>query len=308
MKGPRIMNEGFEINTVLGRRRMDRGVVALSHEHICCYSEYLKRMSKNYLDTEALIERAVGILVEMKRQYGLGLFIDCTPLNIGRNVEVLKQVSQRSGVDIVCSTGFYHNDEPIEDCLSAEGMAEFMLEDVKQVGAGVIKAAVEDEHLSLFNAKLLRASARAQRQSHLPIVLHTNAHNKNALEAVELLMSEGVEPKRLAVGHLSDTEDIGYIKHFADLGCYVALDRLYDNTTEDYVRSKLKQITALCEAGYEDRVLLSHDDSVFAGFSAAPKIGNPRWSYLFDFIIPQLDRKTAEKIVQINPLRMLCGI
>lgn len=301
------MNEGFEISTVLGRRRMDGGVVTLSHEHISCYSEYLKQMSVNYLDTEALIESAAGLLAQMKKQYGLGLFIDCTPLNIGRDVEVLKQVSQRSGVDIVCSTGFYYNDEPIEDCLSAEGLAAFMLEDAKQVGAGVIKSAVEYEHLSPFNVKLLKASALAQRQSHLPIVLHTNAHNKNALEAVDLLMSEGVEPKRLVVGHLSDTEDIGYIKHFADLGCYVALDRLYDHTTEGYVRAKLKQITALCEAGYEDRVLLSHDDSVFAGFSVAPKIGKPRWPYLFDFIIPQLDQKTAEQIVQINPLRMLCG-
>ena len=62
--------------------------------------------------------------------------------------------------------------------------------------------------------------------------MHTNANNKNGVKAVEILLSENVEPKNIVVGHLSDTNDNEYIKNFAKLGCWVALDRMYDNKTE----------------------------------------------------------------------------
>lgn len=39
---------------------------------------------------------------------------------------------------------------------------------------------------------------------------------------------------------------------FAKSGCYVALDRMYDNKNELYVTSKVNQITALCDAGYAE--------------------------------------------------------
>ena len=45
--------------------------------------------------------------------------------------------------------------------------------------------------------------------------MHTNANNKNGVKAVEILLSENVEPKNIVVGHLSDTNDNEYIKNFA---------------------------------------------------------------------------------------------
>lgn len=279
---------------------------ALSHEHICCYSEYLNTMSRSYLDKNELINKATDILKNMKEKYGLGLFVDCTPLNIGRNIELLKSISMLSGVNIVCSTGFYYNDEPILNCASAETLADYIIEDANAVCAGIIKAAVEYERISDFNAKLLKASAIAQKKTGLPIVLHTNANNKNGATAVEILLNCHVDPKKIVVGHLSDTADIEYIKHFAKIGCYIALDRMYDNASDEYVNAKIAQITALCEAGFSDNLLLSHDDSVFQGFCDRPQIKEPRWSYLFEYIIPKLDKAISEKRIMTNPVQLLC--
>lgn len=301
------MNDFVEARTVLGKRKIRKDAVTLSHEHICCYSEYLNIMSKSYLDKTGLAEKSADILKNMKEKYGLELFIDCTPVNIGRDVELLKKVSELSGVDIVCSTGFYYNDEPILDCMSAETLAEFIAGNANNTCAGIIKAAVEYDTVSPFNIKLLKASAIAQRKTGLPIILHTNANNKNGVKAVEILLSENAEPKKIVVGHLSDTNDIEYIKNFARSGFYVALDRMYDNKTEEYITSKINQINALCEAGYADRILLSHDDSVFQGFCDKPQIRIPRWSYMFEYILPRLDNDIAKKILQKNPLTMLCG-
>lgn len=301
------MDSFCEIRTVLGKKKIGKNTVTLSHEHICCYSEYLNTMSASYLDKNKLVAQSVSILKNMKKKYGVGLFIDCTPLNIGRDVELLKRVAELSDVDIVCSTGFYYSNDAILDCMSAEALADFTVEDANNTCAGIIKAAVEYDMISDFNIKLLKASAIAQKKTGLPIVLHTNANNKNGIEAVEILLAENVKPQKIVVGHLSDTEDAEYIKHFAKLGCYVALDRMYDNKNEEYIKSKINQINAICDAGYTDKLLLSHDDAVFQGFCDTPRIKEPRWSYMFEYIIPKLDNKSVDKILTENPLKILCG-
>lgn len=299
------MDKNCEIRTVLGKKRFGKNTATLSHEHICCYSEYLNMISETYLNKAELIEKSVAVLKEMKEKYNLGLLIDCTPLNIGRDVEILKKVSELSGVDVVCSTGFYYNDEPILNCMSAETLAEFIVNDANNIGAGIIKAAVEYDTISDFNIKLLKAVAIAQKKTGLPIVLHTNANNKNGLKAVEILFNENVEPKKIVVGHLSDTDDLQYIKSFAKSGCYVAFDRIYGNASDDYINSKINQIVEFCEAGYENKLLLSHDDAVFMGFDNKPQIKTPRWDFLFDHIIPKLDLKLSQKILEENPISML---
>lgn len=76
--------------------------------------------------------------------------------------------------------------------------------------------------------------------------------------------------------------------------------------SDEYVNAKIAQITALCEAGFSDNLLLSHDDSVFQGFCDRPEIKEPRWSYLFEYIIPKLDKAIAEKRIMTNPVQLLC--
>lgn len=294
-----------EIKTVLGKKKIPEDTKTLAHEHICCYSEYLDMMSNGYLDKNMLIKRSSDILKNIKAEYGVGLFLDCTPVNIGRNIELLKSVAELSGVDIVCSSGFYYSDEPILNCMSAEALADYIVKDANTVCAGLLKAAVEYKTVSDFNVKLLKATAIAQRRTGLPIVLHTNAGNKNGAQAVDILLDCNVDPEKIVVGHLSDTEDLEYIKSFAESGCYVALDRMYDNKSEGYITAKINQITALCEAGYSDKLLLSHDDSVFQGFCENPQIKEPRWRYMFDYILPRLEKSVVNKILSENPLKLL---
>lgn len=301
------MNKTVTVQTVTGRKKLASNTVTLPHEHICCFSAYLRQMSDGYLDRDGLVRQAVGVLKHMKEQYGLGLFVDCTPLNIGRDTDLLKEVSEQSQVDIVCSTGFYYNEEPIPNCMSAQTLAGFIRTDAKKVGAGIIKAAVEQPVLTDFQIKLLQASAIAHKETGLPIVLHTNAANRNGTKAAQILTEAGVDPHHITVGHLSDTDDADYVKTFAQMGCYVALDRLYGSQDEAYLQSKVRLITALCDAGYTDRILLSHDDAVFQGFSANPQLQTPRWNYLFDCILPRLNQDVAQIIAQRNPLAMLCG-
>ncbi len=281
--------------------------ITLAHEHICCYSEYLHKMAgADYIDKEKLLRCSVDYLKELKEKYKLQTFIDCTPINIGRDIELLKKVSEKSGVNIICSTGFYYTDEPPLYNTSIDDLCDYIATDAKNINAGIIKCAVENEIISPLNEKLLRASAKAQLKLNLPIVMHTNARNKNGIKALEIILSEGVNPQAVTVAHLSDTDDVGYIKQFAECGCYIGLDRLYDSTSDEYIESKLKAITTLCETGYSNNILLSHDALFFNGFDKSAQINKtPRLNYCFDYILPQLPEKIAKQIMTNNVLRML---
>ena len=73
------------INTVLGSVD-DREIKAtLSHEHICCYSEYIHKMTGNKsFDKDELVKVSVEVFKRFKDTYGINLFVDCTPVNLGR--------------------------------------------------------------------------------------------------------------------------------------------------------------------------------------------------------------------------------
>ena len=294
------------IKTVLGDIADCELGVTLPHEHICCFSEYFYKMGGNsYLDKELLACTSVNYLKELKAKFGLSSFVDCTPVNIGRDIELLKRISYESGVNIIASTGFYYTNEPLLD-KDSEYIAKHLTKDAGNVNAGIIKAAIEYEELSPFDKKLLKAYAIAQKNLGLPIVLHTNARNKNALVALEILLSGGVSASAITVGHLSDTDDVDYINEVARLGCYVGLDRMYEHTTEEYIGKKLYCINSLCENGYADKILVSHDALFFNGFDRAPKVNEkPRFAYIFEHILPRLDKDIAEKITVKNPIRML---
>ena len=298
------------IRTVLGDIEKSKLGTMLSHEHICCYSEYLYTMAGNkYLDKEKLTEISAEYLKELKSKYGLNTFIDCTPVNIGRDIELLKKVSKQSDVNIICSTGFYYTEESIFYNHSIDYIADFIVSDANKINAGILKCAVENEQISPFNEKILKATAKAQLKLGLPIVMHTNANNKNGMKAVEILLNEGVKPEAITVGHLSDTNDLEYIKQIAKHGCYIGFDRLYGNITEEYILKTVAKIKEFYNSGFADKILLSHDAAFFNGFEAEPKINkNPRFSYCFDYILPMLSKDIADKLMKENPFKMLkCG-
>ena len=300
-------NKSNTIKTVLGCVSENEINAVLGHEHICCYSEYLSMMSGNgYINFSEIEEKATAVLIELKALYGLNLFIDCTPVNIGRNVELLKRISEKSGVHIVCSTGFYYTEEPVLYNTSAAELSEHMVRDAEKVNAGIIKAAVENESLSSFNNKLLTASAMAHKALGLPIVVHTNANNKSGMKALEVLLNCGVSPEAVVIGHLSDTDNMEYVLDIARSGCYIGLDRIYDNTSLEYITKKVDTILKLSDAGFGDKIILSHDEQFFNGFDSAANIKEKtRFSHIFEYICPRLEKSMLMKIIRQNPIRML---
>ena len=296
------------IKTVSGDIRRETLGIILPHEHIFCASEVLLTMGgASYFDKEQLFSAACAYLSLMKKTYGLGTFLDCTPVNLGRDIDLLRRISEESGVHIIASTGFYHTEEPLFAKMQTEKLAAYTVADAQKTNAGAIKCAVEEGVLSPLMEKILRACAMAHRETKLPIIMHTNAKNQNARQALPILFSEGVSPRAVTVGHLSDTDDLSYLKEIAAMGVYVGFDRLYDNRSEAYIEKKVSAIRALVGAGHEDQILLSHDALFLNGFDERPTVcEKPRFAYLFECILPRFSPSERKKLTLDNPCRMLC--
>ena len=298
------------IITVLGSIKENEVGITLPHEHICKFNDYLYSMGgKFYLDKEKLLNSSVKHLSKLKSVYSLNTFIDCTPVNIGRDIELLKEISKKTGVNIICSTGFYYTEEPLLNNRNVDYLADIIISDAKKNNVGIIKCVVENEVPNTLEQKILMSCAKAQLILNLPLVVHTNTKNKNGLEALKILINMGVQPEAITIAHLSDSDDISYIKKIAEFGCFIGFDRIYNIAKENYINKTVNKINELCSLGYEDKILLSHDTAFFNGYELKAKINDkPRFSYCFHYILPLLQKETAQKIIKENPLRMLkCG-
>ena len=276
--------------TVLGDIPESELGLSLAHEHICCYFEYFYSMLKSdYLDKDALLNKAAEHLLYMKEKYHLSTLVDATPVNIGRDVELLKRVSEKTGVNIICSSGFYYTEEAVLNGISKEYIAGMVLQDIEKTNAGIIKFAVEEEEMSSLLQKLLSALCLVQRKCKLPLVIHTNGKNQNGRKILDAVLSEGVEAGDVTIGHVSDSDDMDYVTEILKCGCYVGFDRIYNNSTQEYYLQKARDIYTLCERGFEDKILLSHDGLVFNGFhtDAVIREDNP-YEHIFSRLIPAM--------------------
>ena len=80
-----------------------------------------------------------------------------------------------------------------------------------------------------------------------------------------------------------------YVTEILKSGCYVGFDRIYKSAVEGYFEKKARDIYTLCERGFAEKIIISHDGLVFNGFhtGAAIREDNP-FRTVFDGLIPAM--------------------
>ncbi len=132
-----------------------------------------------------------------------------------------------------------------------------------------------------FNEKVLRASARAHRQTGVPIGTHTFVANRTGLDQVRVFQEEGVDLGRVIIGHSDDSDDIDYLEEILQSGAYLGMDRIGLTRPRSHAE-RADMIAALIERGHVERICLSHDSGVMEGFDEAVKAErSPDWRYTF---------------------------
>lgn len=324
--------------TVTGPVEADRLGRVLVHEHVVNgYPGDELDPSSSY-SRERTIEIAVRRMNQLRHEFGVRTFVDPLVIEMGRDPEMLAVVSQRSGMQIVCATGFYFEEIGIPFYWrnrTPEEIAELYLHEIRHgigetgVRPGVIKIASGDppgEH----DRNVMRGAAIAAAESGLPVVSHCeNAKGGDVQQ--EILAAAGVDLGRCLIGHQDQEPDAARVAALAKAGSFVGIDRV-GFTLLAPEEQRADTVAALVREGLESRLCVSQDhccalrsakfpyaipESAREHFAALEPLIHEQWfgrdfTHLFAAFLPMLaargvDEATIERILVENPRRLLCG-
>ncbi|WP_084965440.1 phosphotriesterase family protein [Thermoactinospora rubra] len=299
------------VNTVRGPVDVDALGQTLMHEHVFVLAtEHLDNYGKGaWWDEEARVADAVEKLRALAAK-GVTTIADPTVWGLGRYIPRIQRINEQvPELNIIPATGLYSYDEvPHQYEHRGPGllvdMPEPMVDDFVRdltegiadtgVKAAFLKCVVEQKGLTPGVERICRAVAQAHLRTGAPITVHTNSFTQSGLLALDFFAKEGVDLTKVVVGHAGDSNDLDYLMRMADTGAILGMDRfgldLYNPTPQ-----RVATIAALCERGYADRIVLSHDAACFMDYfggaweetrqTAAP---NWRYDHIHDDVLPAL--------------------
>lgn len=297
--------------TVTGQVEVtDLGVV-LPHEHV--FIDLMREYrGDGLLHDEALAVQEVARFAAA----GGGTLVDVTSIGLGRQPEALRRVSLATGVRIVMGTGYYREpylDRAEIDRVSVDELAEGIVRDLEvgvdgtDVRAGIIGEIACDRWLTAAEERCFRAAARAHRRTGATITTHA-ARWPVGLAQLDLLAEEGVDPRRVIIGHCDLVPEAGYHLALARRGAWVQFDCIQGRNEYD-TEVRVGWIRALVDAGFEDRILLSHDICLRSDLAA---MGGPGYAYVPTIFRERLfgaglGQEVVQALMVDNPRRALTG-
>jgi phosphotriesterase-related protein len=260
------------INTVLGPIDSGELGVTLSHEHIATGSAGMRETYPQFFDRETVIRDAVSALKDAHAE-GVRSYIEPTTFDLGRDIEMMREVSRQSGVHIVAATGSHQAIPRVFRTASADAIAPLFIKEIEEgiedtgVKAGIIKSASDRGGVTELEATVLRAVARASKHTGAPVYTHTWSPDRVGEQQVRILQEEGVDLSRVYIGHSNDTRDVDYITGLLKTGVWVGLDRFPGGRYPDVPlwQERTQIVKRLIDEGWGGRIMLGHDYSVPSG-------------------------------------------
>jgi phosphotriesterase-related protein len=238
----------------------------LMHEHVLITSAGLKDVYPGLIPRELAIKEGTRRLKEVKAE-GVKTIVDLTTMDLGRDVTVIQDVARASGVNIICATGTWLDIPRSFQMADPDDIAKLYTREIEEgiegtgIRAGVIKVATDIGGVTPAGEVILRAAARAQKATGVPIITHTWSPERVGDQQIAIFEDEGVDLDRVCVGHSNDTTDMEYLTGLFKKGVWVGMDRFpsYRVDLPDW-RERTRTIKALIDAGWAERLMVSHDD------------------------------------------------
>ena len=258
--------------------------------------------------------------VQLYKQFGGGTLVDATSLGIGRDPVGLARVSAATGVHIVMGGSYYVDDahppdmdDRTEDELASQIASDIIIgADGTTVKGGVIGEIGCSWPLTDNERKVLRASARAQRETGAPILIHPGRNPAGPFEALEVLREADADLSNVIMGHIErsifERSDFSLL---AESGCYIEWD-LFGQEQSFYFGGKIDMrsdafrmdtIAWMVSEGYGDRILAAqdvcHKNETFG-------YGGKGYLYLLAQVVPRMrsrgfDQDSIDRILVDNP-------
>ena len=238
----------------------------LSHEHVLVDFIGAEESGYHRWDREEVISVMLPRLMAVK-DLGYQLLFECTPAFLGRDPRLLRRLSELSELNLITNVGYYGarqnqfipekiQDWPINELVD-KWVQEFEL-GIEDTGIrpGFLKIGVDrEDQLSAMHEKLIRAACRVHLATGLTIASHTGP-SPVVFQITQILQEERVDPSAFIWVHATRDNSENQIRA-ARMGLWVSIDNLRENA--NLLRANVERISALKEAGFLNRVLVSQD-------------------------------------------------
>ncbi|MGV2817437.1 phosphotriesterase family protein [Phyllobacterium sp. SL163] len=245
--------------------------------------------------------------------------VEPTCRGIGRNPLALRRIAKAAGLNVVMGAGYYlGSSHPAEvaDMTVGDIANEIVREAVEGVDGTDVKIGLIGEigvssDFTAEEEKSLRGAAQAQVRTGLPLMVHLPGWFRLGHRVLDVVAQEGADIRHTVLCHMNPShDDFSYQSELAARGAFIEYDMIgMDFFYADQQvqcpsdEEAARAIVRLAEAGYLDRVLLSHD--VFLKMMLT-RYGGNGYAYVLRHFLPRLkrhglDETALDQMMRANP-------
>ena len=325
----------MQIQTVTGPINLDQLGRTLMHEHLFIAFSGAEFDPAAIYDRPGFVAEAVKRLRQLREEHGVKSFVDPCPIELGRDAAVMKEISEKSEMQIICTTGFYFEAMGLPvywRARTVDEIAELYIREITHgigttgIRAGAIKVATGAPNITELEMKFLNAACLAQQAAGVPIITHTQDGFAGP-DQQKAFAAGGVAAHRCLIGHCCGNPDPAYHRLVADGGSYIGFDRIgLERYQPDTLRAD--NLVRLVRDGFGAQVMMSQDRHCgwlgkFARQLSAQEQAHidslkfqgkwpPAYTYMFTDFVPMLRARGLSEaeifsMLDENPRRFFAG-
>jgi phosphotriesterase-related protein len=307
--------------------------VTLMHEHIFTLTADVQiNYPQEWGSEQERIADAVRRLNEVAA-LGVGTIVDPTVVGLGRYIPRIAKVAEQVDLNIVVATGlytyddvpffFHHRGPALNAALGTsvpDPMVEMFVGDIRDgitgtgIRAGLLKCAIDHQGMTPGVERVMRAVAKAHLETGTPITVHTHPGSQQGLAVKRVLDEEGVDPRRVVLGHSGDSTDADHLSELADAGFLLGMDRFGLNLAISF-EQRADIVVEMCRRGYAESMVLSQDASCYIDWidpGVMELLTQWRYTHIHQEVLPYLlehgvTQQQIDTMLVDNPRRYFAG-
>jgi phosphotriesterase-related protein len=194
------------------------------------------------------------------------------PINLGRDIRLLIEASEQSGMRIIASSGLYCTQDFFLQPCRADRITRLMI----------------DECVN---------GMQAHKATGLPVFAHSSEPEHIGMLQLEYFTKQAACLQKVIIGHCGEKDDFPYLRALLDSGCRIGFDRFDKIEGKEKTDNRIMNLLRLKEKGLLSKVLVSEDhwivcDSLETDWGAVQQGGSADperdFTYFHRIIMPRL--------------------